>query len=57
MRISDWMKKSRMTKKIDRAQAIFDKFFQAAEKNLDENNKNLDELNKHLIDIVEYKRP
>jgi len=44
-------------KKIDQAHAIFDKFFNEAQKNMDENNKNLDELDKHLIDIKKYRRP
>jgi len=44
-------------KKIDQAQAIFQKYFATAEKFQDDVIKNLDELDKHLMNLSKYKGP
>jgi hypothetical protein len=43
-------------KKVDQAQAVFNKFFQAAQKNLDDQIKTLDQLDKELISLAKHKR-
>jgi len=44
-------------KKIDQAQALFTKFFQNSEREIDDFIKSTNELNKHVIQLDKYKGP